>query len=275
MADVDIDALIERHLKHAMPYDPVKAHEYYERTKELKGRRNASDLKSQSKKESWGYVQDEVQGRQKAEREQIQKTRQETVARLQELMKTRAKELSEQLANIFALVGWDTLTQKDKISKGIEDNMALVRMDAEAQQEKIQKDVADKLAALPGIPKGLSKAVTAKLVLKRREDIARIRGEGQKSLNDLSDVMNARMEKVQTDGQRDPTNLSNNMNARKINYKAQSDAHKEQLVSDVKGKIEAARKKYETGMAGLKAKYEAELDSSFEAIKATPNKKPR
>lgn len=272
MSDIDIRTLVDKHLKHALPYDPVKAHEYYERTKELKGKnkRNVSDLKSESKKEGWAYVQDEVQGRQKAEKE-----RQDVVARLQELMKTRGVELSKQLADVMALVGLDTLSQKDKIREGIDNNIALVQMDAEAQREKIQKDVEAKLEALPAIPKGLSKAVTAKLVLKRREEIAKIRDAGKQSMTDLSNVMNARMEKVQTDGQRDLTDLSNNMNTRKSNYKAASDANKQQLVSDVKGKIEAARKKYETGMAGLKAKYEAELDSSFEAIKATPNKKPR
>jgi len=40
-------------------YDPVKAHEYYERTKHLKGRRSTSKLSSEGR-EIWNYTKNQI-----------------------------------------------------------------------------------------------------------------------------------------------------------------------------------------------------------------------
>lgn len=48
-------------------YDPVKAHEYYLKNRELKGRRSAGQLRGKKKKEAWAYVQSQVADKKKAE----------------------------------------------------------------------------------------------------------------------------------------------------------------------------------------------------------------
>ena len=40
-------------------YDPVKAHEYYMRTRELKGRRLSSKLNDEGKKQ-WSYTKESI-----------------------------------------------------------------------------------------------------------------------------------------------------------------------------------------------------------------------
>lgn len=40
-------------------YDPVKAHEYYMRTRELKGRRSSSKLSDEGK-EVWSYTKNQI-----------------------------------------------------------------------------------------------------------------------------------------------------------------------------------------------------------------------
>ena len=45
-------------------YDPVKAHEYYMRTRELKGRRSTMKLNDEGKK-VWAYTKNEISGEKK------------------------------------------------------------------------------------------------------------------------------------------------------------------------------------------------------------------
>ena len=46
-------------------YDPVKAHEYYERTKRLKGRKRSTKGFSQKQKEQLAYAKDQLKQQQK------------------------------------------------------------------------------------------------------------------------------------------------------------------------------------------------------------------
>jgi hypothetical protein len=69
----DADRFIENILSHESKYyDPVKAHEYYLRTRELKGKRNKNDLKTDKKKEAWDYVQSELKNAKKNESDAAQ-----------------------------------------------------------------------------------------------------------------------------------------------------------------------------------------------------------
>ena len=51
----------EDHLMHyaSKYYDPVKAHEYYLRNRELKGRRSSSKL-NETGKEQWSYAKEQI-----------------------------------------------------------------------------------------------------------------------------------------------------------------------------------------------------------------------
>ncbi len=58
---------MDNNLQHyASPYyDPQKAHEYYMRTRELKGRRSATKLSDEGKK-VWSYTKNEIKAEKKA-----------------------------------------------------------------------------------------------------------------------------------------------------------------------------------------------------------------
>ena len=49
----------------SVDYDPIKAHEYYERTKKLKGRRSTKGF-SDKQKEQWTYAKYQLKEQQKA-----------------------------------------------------------------------------------------------------------------------------------------------------------------------------------------------------------------
>lgn len=71
---------IKEYLSHyASPYyDPVKAHEYYMRKRELKGRRSTSKLSDEGKK-VWSYTKEQIKAEKKSKVEAEQERRKQTV----------------------------------------------------------------------------------------------------------------------------------------------------------------------------------------------------
>jgi len=55
-------------------YDPVKTHEYYMRTRELKGRRSTTKLNDEGKK-VWAYTKNEISGKKKEKVKEEQEKR--------------------------------------------------------------------------------------------------------------------------------------------------------------------------------------------------------
>lgn len=84
-------------------YDPVKAKEYYERTKELKGREKK--LTSDTQKEAWGYASNQISEQRKAAKDSAadtQKAKMEAIRAEAEASKTRILEgLKARIADIM------------------------------------------------------------------------------------------------------------------------------------------------------------------------------
>lgn len=75
----------DEHLQHyASPYyDPVKAHEYYMRTRELKGRRSVQKLSDEGKK-VWAYTKNEIKTEKKAKVDAEKEKQKQTTTNLRE-----------------------------------------------------------------------------------------------------------------------------------------------------------------------------------------------
>lgn len=85
-------------------YDPVKAHEYYMKNRELKGRRSASKLSDDDKK-VWAYTKSNIDQEKKSKVESEQETRKKRIEEfrsnataMRERISSRLKELNEALA---------------------------------------------------------------------------------------------------------------------------------------------------------------------------------
>lgn len=83
-------------------YDPQKAHEYYERTKKLKGRRRSTKGFSDKQKEQWAYakyqLKEQQKSRDKASKESINAKKIAKIEALDEAKK-RQKEMLQEAAN--------------------------------------------------------------------------------------------------------------------------------------------------------------------------------
>lgn len=83
----------------AVDYDPIKAHEYYERNKKLKGRRSTKGW-SQSKKEQWAYAKSQLSEEHKAINKGITDSSKEQRKQLSEDTKNAISQLRERLKNM-------------------------------------------------------------------------------------------------------------------------------------------------------------------------------
>jgi len=97
---LDPEKFIEKYLSHELPYDPVKAHEYYLRTRELKGRRSVSQLRGKSKKEGWLYTKNQID-----EKHKLDET---TLALTSFTILTRSALIDVDICFLFSLASFPT-----------------------------------------------------------------------------------------------------------------------------------------------------------------------
>ena len=75
-------------------YDPVKAHEYYEKHKKLKGKRSTKGF-SQQQKEQFAYAKDQLRQQYKEDVSDISEGLRETKAQLAEAAKAQIQTIRE------------------------------------------------------------------------------------------------------------------------------------------------------------------------------------
>lgn len=150
-------------------YDPVKAKEYYERTKELKGRKKS--LTSDNQRQAWNYAQNQIQTKRDAEKKANQNA---------------GKAAKEAAAK----------AQKERLEK--------LQKDAEAMQTRIIEAVQKRLAEInkeTPIPLNASPKVRAFLAeqnAKRRASATKAaKGELQKLGQDLRGALQKARESYQ------------------------------------------------------------------------------
>lgn len=232
-------------------YDPAKAREYYLRTRELKGRRSGSDLKTDSKKQAWAYAKNKITEERK---ELLKETGNEFRADIQLLRDTamaRRKELSNKLSLLLkkateirqhdaGVISEKQKKEMEKISEQLERQLERVTKTAQKQSEKLteqqekeRKRISDeasrKIAALPPVPKGLSDERRAELAAERSEQIAKIRGDATKDRKSLSDAVRTQRKAIseQADGVRE--SLRNEADTQREAISKQTSAQRENL----------------------------------------------
>lgn len=162
----DVNAFVQDFLAHegTQLYDPVKAREYYLRTRELKGRTSSAGLKTKRQKEAFAIAKSGLSEAKKEESKVLGETRNTETKALREKASAQRIEIRDKLKAIM-----ERLTANRK-----------------ADLEDIAADVESKIAALPPIPKGLSPKQRQERALERSEEIAKIRGDAATDRADVS-----------------------------------------------------------------------------------------
>lgn len=270
------EEFVERFLAHYASeyYDPVKAREYYLRTRELKGRQSSSDLtvkgnkgRSEQRKQAWDYAKNQISEREKSDQTSLSESRKQAVEAARAVAEGRRNEISFQLKALFASL-------IEKSGKGNQDievqkQTALDKLTEQTQAKLTDlKDKAFKeIDSLPKIPQGISDERRARLVAQRDQKIAQIRGtlvSGMQSV--LTDTAKER-EAISAASQNDREALTAYIKTERTTGSATAQVNREQVRADLQATVEKARADYEVRREGLKAEYEAKRQSEFDAIK--------
>ena len=147
-------------------YDPVKAHEYYMRTRELKGRRSMSRLNDEGK-EIWTYTKNEIGNEKKQKLSEAQETRRRNIETLRQQASETRERISSRLKELNQLLNERSKQQKDTV-RG-------------QKQSKIDS-LRDQT-----IPKGLSKEEKARRRKQINEQIDRIRGDAKVKTSEITE----------------------------------------------------------------------------------------
>ena len=174
-----IQSIIDEIIHGESRYDPVKAHEYYERTKELKGRRSATGL-SETQKVGWDYTKSEVEKERRQAFDDAAAARKDAITKLRQSAEQQRDRIADKLKRLV---------------ERISENSADVR-------EAISAETQAKIDKLPPIPKGVSKEKRAELAEERRQEIAKIRGEAGADKEALTEATKgAKTEQREASGQ--------------------------------------------------------------------------
>jgi len=250
-------------------YDAAKAHEYYLRTRELKGRKAASALKTTTKKEAWEYSKSEIAKKKKEETDQASTDKQAEVEAIRNSASQKRAAIAEKIKSIYAGLLAD---RKAKSSEITDDSSAQREKASKDRAEKIaqiNKEVAQKIAGLPKIPKGASPKEAERIRAERAKELEQIRGEsstkreavGAEYKSTLLDIRNQTSQKRETVS----TDAANKRQAQQDSGRAE----REQVTAQVKQSIDTARAAYEEKKAALISKYEAASQTEYDAIKNT------
>lgn len=242
-----VEEILSNFLAHASSkyYDPVKAHEYYLRTRELKGRQSGKDLKTEKKKQAWAYSKQQIKEARTAELDAAKEQTRQDKEELRSVARSYREELSAKLKTVIDKLSDYSSTEHEKISEA-----------SAAERERISSEVDRKIAALPEIPKGISKERRAELAAERKAKIAKIRGDAKAERSDLT-----------SSTKQERAALSSAVKDEKNANRQSTKVEKEKLASDLKATITKAKEMYDTLREEIKAKYEAELQTEYDAIK--------
>lgn len=232
-------------------YDPAKAREYYLRTRELKGRRSSTELKSDKQKEAWTYAKNQITTERK---ELIKETGEElklSYETMREEAKQRREELSEKLTALLEKATQirqkdaDVITEQQKkqgerITKRLEAQKERVSERAKRETERLSKlqareaeriseEASQKIAALPQIPQGISAERRAALAAERSEEIAKIRGTADNQRKSLSDAVKTEKGVIAAEAKIQRDTLTKEANAQKSALSKQTSAKRENL----------------------------------------------
>lgn len=224
-------------------YDPVKAREYYLRTRELKGR-SESNLKSEAKKEAWGYTKSKVGEAQNAELDAAAEAHKQAVESIRKMIGLMREAITQKLKEAM-----------DKITQASEEEHARIAEKRAAKLEELAKETAKKIAAVPKVPKGLSKEVAAQAAAERSDALAAIRGEAKQQ-----------RQKVVEDAADEAENFDKGVGNITEAARGSANLDRQKVAEGLKGAVENARKQLEAKKQQVKAKYESVYQSEYDAI---------
>lgn len=225
-------------------YDPAKAREYYLRTRELKGR-TAGNLKTENKKIGWQYAKNQIDAQKKTTLDTANAENNAAIEATRTAATAKRKEIAGQIKAFMQRLSEQATAERE--------NLSTVQ---QAELERISSKAEADIAALPEIPKGVSKEKRAELTAERSQKIAEIRGEATLERSNVRDAISTNRKALSTE-----------VSSVKDTARETATAERERISGELKSAVETTKANYEKRKEEIKAKYETAYQTEYDAIK--------
>lgn len=144
-------------------YDPQKAHEYYMRTRELKGRSTTS-LNDDGKK-IWSYTKNNIKSEKAAKVKEEQEKRDQKITELREKAEATKEQISSRLKELNEALTQNASDRKKNIDTDKDSDLEEIEKESSSEKERIDNKKNAEIERLMAIeiPLGLSKTERAKV----------------------------------------------------------------------------------------------------------------
>lgn len=125
-------------MHYASPYyDPQKAHEYYMKNRELKGKRSTSKLSDEGKK-VWSYTKENITSEKKSKIEDKKEKQNSTIEELRSNAAATRERISEKLKQLNELLS-ERAYQEKNVASDKKEKQENITEKSEAEIERIEK----------------------------------------------------------------------------------------------------------------------------------------
>ena len=225
-------------------YDPVKAHEYYLRTRELKGRQKASDIKGKDKQKQWADSQKLVNKAKQNELTAEAKKQKENLNKIRFVIAVRQKEIQAQIKQIMDKVAQDAKAERDAIAK-----------ERQKKLEQVSADLSAKIAAIPPIPKGIS-----------AEKAAELKAARDKKISELTSSADSERKKIAQDAADKSASSAATTKAKNLLTQTVATKKQQEVAVQLKASINQAQNRYLAIRDRISGNYELKLQSIYNSI---------
>lgn len=259
----------ENSLQHyASPYyDPVKAHEYYMRTRELKGKRSTTQLNKDGK-QVWAYTKNEIKTEKAAKVKEEQEKRRQKITQLRARAKATREQISAKLKDLNTQLTEDSSAEKERIDTRKKSDLEDIENDATSQKEKIEAKKTAEIERLMAveIPSALSKDERAKRVAERNEKIAKLRNDAKTDKAKVSNQSKADKAEVRTDASSEKQSVTEETKEERAANSASAKSERAKVSAELKIAVSAAREAYKAAKENLDSSYEEIYQREFDKI---------
>lgn len=248
-------------------YDPVKAHEYYMRTRELKGRRSSSKLSDEGK-EVWSYTKNQITTSKKQDVETEKDKRDVKMQQLRDRANETRESITQKLKTLNEALSAKTKNKKKKIDD--KRNSSLKEISESSKKER--EDIADKknraietLKSRP-IPKGISKERRSQLIAERNVKIAKLRSDAKNETNEVNQRSKADRTEARITASNKKTRIQEDAKAKRNSNYEETRIKREEVASQLKSTLQAAREAYKVAKSSLDTSYEQIYQQEYDKI---------
>lgn len=244
--------------EYASPYyDPAKAHEYYLKNRELKGKRNVSELNKKDKK-VWADVKSNITAEKKTATKDAATKHAVEMQQLRISAQKRKEEIQQKIKSVLE----NAIAQQNQSTEALaaerDNRLKDIQAKAAAKIEKAKKDSQTKIDSLPP----LSNNATRAEISARRRLIASINKELTSQVSTINKETNKDVASVVAS-----TRTPNNVSAVSKQLSDERQQNFKQISDELKKALDSAKTNYEGLKKGLANKYEAIYQKEFDAIK--------